>query len=116
MALLGEGDVFGEMAALDGTPRSADVVALTSLTVVKLRAAPFSDLLHQNASLALALARLEAEGHEVVAHVHDEIVVETEDPDRALEDMRRIMCTPANWAGGLPLNIEAHAMTRYGKG
>jgi CRP-like cAMP-binding protein len=60
MALLGAGDVFGEMAALDGTPRSADVVALTSLTVVKLRAAPFSDLLHHNASLALALARLEA--------------------------------------------------------
>jgi hypothetical protein len=29
--------------------------------------------------------------------------------------MRRIMCTPANWAGGLPLNIEAHVMTRYGK-
>jgi DNA polymerase len=63
-----------------------------------------------------SLARLEAEGHEVVAHVHDEIVVETADPDRALEDMRRIMCTPANWAGGLPLNIEAHAMLRYGKG
>ena len=63
-----------------------------------------------------SLARLEAEGHEVVAHVHDEVVVETADPERALADMRRIMCTPANWAGGLPLNIEAHAMTRYGKG
>jgi CRP/FNR family cyclic AMP-dependent transcriptional regulator len=60
MALLGAGDVFGEMAALEGTPRSADVVALTSLTVLKLRAGPFSDLLHQEASLALALARLEA--------------------------------------------------------
>lgn len=60
MALLGEGDIFGEMAALDGTPRSADVVALTSLTVLKMRAAPFSTLLHQDASLALALARLEA--------------------------------------------------------
>lgn len=63
-----------------------------------------------------SLARLEAEGHEVVAHVHDEIVVETREPERALEAMRRIMCTPPNWAGGLPLNIEAHAMTRYGKG
>lgn len=62
-----------------------------------------------------SLARLEAEGHEVVAHVHDEIVVETADPDRALEDMRRIMCMPANWAGGLPLNIGAKAMQRYGK-
>lgn len=62
-----------------------------------------------------SLARLEAAGHEVVAHVHDEIVVETADPDRALEDMRRIMCTPANWAGGLPLNIGVKAMQRYGK-
>ena len=60
MALLGEGDIFGEMAALDGTPRSADVVALTSLSVLKLRAGPFSALLHQDAGLALALARLEA--------------------------------------------------------
>lgn len=60
MALLGAGDVFGEMAVLDGTPRSADVVALTPLTVLKLRAAPFRDLLQRQASFALALARLEA--------------------------------------------------------
>jgi CRP/FNR family cyclic AMP-dependent transcriptional regulator len=60
MALLGEGDVFGEMAALEGSPRSADVVALTSLSVLKLRAGPFSELLHREAGFALALARLEA--------------------------------------------------------
>ncbi len=60
MSLLGEGEVFGEMAALDGAPRSADVVALTPVRVVKLRAEPFSALLQQDAALALALARLEA--------------------------------------------------------
>ena len=37
MSLLGVGDVFGEMAALDGGIRSADVVALTPLRLVKLR-------------------------------------------------------------------------------
>ena len=42
MSLLGEGDVFGEMAALDGAVRSADVVALTPLRLVKLRSAPFA--------------------------------------------------------------------------
>jgi DNA polymerase len=63
-----------------------------------------------------SLARLEAEGLEVVAHVHDEIVVETDDPDRASDIMRRVMCTPPNWGGGLPLGVEIHAMTRYGKG
>ena len=60
MSLLGEGDVFGEMAALDGAARSADVVALTPLRLVKLRSAPFAALLRQQATLALALARLEA--------------------------------------------------------
>ena len=60
MSLLGAGDVFGEMAALDGAVRSADVVALTPLHLVKLRSAPFSSLLQREAGLALALARLEA--------------------------------------------------------
>jgi len=60
MSVLGEGDVFGEMAALDGAARSADVVALTPVTVLKLRAAPFAALLQQDACFALALARLEA--------------------------------------------------------
>ena len=60
MSLLGAGDVFGEMAALDGAVRSADVVALTPLHLVKLRSAPFSSLLQREAGFALALARLEA--------------------------------------------------------
>jgi DNA polymerase len=63
-----------------------------------------------------SLAQLEAEGLEVVGHIHDEIIVETDDPDRATQIMQRVMCTPPPWAGGLPLNIELHAMTRYGKG
>jgi CRP-like cAMP-binding protein len=60
MSLLGPGDVFGEMAALDGASRSADVVALTSLSLIKMRSAPFAALLGQQAAFALALARLEA--------------------------------------------------------
>jgi CRP-like cAMP-binding protein len=60
MALLGPGDTFGEGAALDDASRSADVVALTPLTVLKMRAAAFRALLQQEASFALALARLES--------------------------------------------------------
>jgi CRP-like cAMP-binding protein len=60
MSLLGAGDVFGEMVALDGSVRSADVVALTPLQLVKLRVPPFKALLHDNAVFALALARLQA--------------------------------------------------------
>lgn len=60
MSLLGPADVFGEMAALDGASRSADVVALTPLHLIKMRAAPFASLLEREARFALALARLEA--------------------------------------------------------
>ena len=60
MSLLGVGDVFGEMAALDGGMRSADVVALTPLRLVKLRVPPFTALLEREALFALSLARLEA--------------------------------------------------------
>jgi DNA polymerase len=62
-----------------------------------------------------SLRRLEADGQDVVLHVHDEIVVETVDPDATVAAMERAMCVPPNWAGGIPLNIEAEVMTRYGK-
>ena len=60
MSLLGPGDLFGEMAALDGSSRSADVVALTPLKLLKLRVAPFRELLEKHAGFALNLARFEA--------------------------------------------------------
>ena len=51
---------------------------------------------------------------DVVLHVHDEIVVETADPDAA-ENLKRVMCTAPAWADGLPLNAEVETMKRYGK-
>jgi DNA polymerase len=51
---------------------------------------------------------------DVVLHVHDEIVVETSDPD-AEENLKRVMCTAPAWADGLPLNAEVETMKRYGK-
>jgi DNA polymerase bacteriophage-type len=51
---------------------------------------------------------------DVVLHVHDEIVLETDDPD-APNTLKRVMCTPPEWAQGLPLNAEVETMSRYGK-
>jgi DNA polymerase len=50
---------------------------------------------------------------DVVLHVHDEIVIETATPDP--EALRSIMCTPPQWAKGLPLDAEVSIMERYGK-
>jgi DNA polymerase len=51
----------------------------------------------------------------VVLHVHDEIVVETDRPEEVTLEMERVMCTPPDWATGIPLGVEIHAMQRYGK-
>ena len=68
-----------------------------------------------NDLLRYSLRMLDAEGFEPVLHVHDEIVLETDDPDRTVEAMKRIMCSTPTWAEGIPLGIEAHTMRRYGK-
>jgi DNA polymerase len=51
---------------------------------------------------------------DVVLHVHDEIVLETANPNAA-EELKRVMCTAPAWADGLPLNAEVEVMARYGK-
>jgi CRP/FNR family transcriptional regulator, cyclic AMP receptor protein len=58
MAVLGPGDLMGEMAVLAAGVRNADVVALTPLKVVKLRAGAYRELLLTDGAISLALARL----------------------------------------------------------
>jgi DNA polymerase len=52
---------------------------------------------------------------DVVLHIHDEIVIETDQPEKVEDELRKVMCTPPPWAQGLPLDAEIHTMTRYGK-
>jgi DNA polymerase len=52
---------------------------------------------------------------DVVLHVHDEIVIETSEPEIVVQKMKDVMCTPPAWGEGLPLDIEVSVMTRYGK-
>ena len=52
---------------------------------------------------------------DVVLHIHDEIVIETDQPEKVEDELRKVMCTPPPWAQGLPLDAEISIMTRYGK-
>jgi CRP-like cAMP-binding protein len=52
---LGPGDFFGEMALLDGRPRSATVVADTPLHAIRLTRAGFNRALDANPSMARAI-------------------------------------------------------------
>ena len=60
IALMGAGEMFGELAMLLGNSRrSADVVALTPLEVVKLRWKTVQDELDRSSDFALEMARLQ---------------------------------------------------------
>jgi DNA polymerase len=52
--------------------------------------------------LAVTLVSLEQAGYETVLHVHDEVGIETDNPDE-LERVLEIMGRPVPWAPGLPL-------------
>jgi CRP/FNR family transcriptional regulator, cyclic AMP receptor protein len=54
-ATLGPGDFFGELSLLDGDARSATVVAVTPLTVIRIERTGFRRLLRQEPDLALKL-------------------------------------------------------------
>ncbi|MEM7253975.1 MAG: Crp/Fnr family transcriptional regulator [Pseudomonadota bacterium] len=54
--LLSAGDIFGELAALDGLPRSTSVVAEQRCRLARMSSASFLDLMAENNEFAFALA------------------------------------------------------------
>ena len=59
--------------------------------------------------LAIAIENLEAQGLQVVFHIHDEVVIDTPawaDEDTMLETVTKIMTKPIPWAQMLPLNAD----------
>jgi DNA polymerase len=61
--------------------------------------------------LADALVRLDAAGHKIVAHVHDEVLVEGGDP----REVQAVMRQAPTWADGLPMDASADTLYRYAK-
>jgi CRP/FNR family transcriptional regulator, cyclic AMP receptor protein len=55
--VLGAGDLVGELAAIDGRPRSASVVTLTPAEVVVVPTAAFTDFLAERPAAAMCLLR-----------------------------------------------------------
>jgi CRP/FNR family transcriptional regulator, cyclic AMP receptor protein len=55
---LGPGDVFGELALLDGRPRSASVVAMSSIVTARLSRTAFLDLVRSDPDIALQIMEM----------------------------------------------------------
>lgn len=58
--ILGRGEVFGEMAALDEVPRSTDVITLTTTKICSIPAQDFVDLIYGEPMAGVRLAQLMA--------------------------------------------------------
>lgn len=56
-AVLSDGDMFGEMAAIDGLPRSAWVCGITRCKIICLPGADFIELVTGNPNMALAVLK-----------------------------------------------------------
>jgi len=58
--ILGKGEIFGEMAALDQVPRSTDAIALTPATTGNMPAQDFVELIQSEPLAGVRLAQLMA--------------------------------------------------------
>ena len=94
-------------ATKNGTPVSTWGGKLTENIVQAVARDVFAD----------GLQRLEAKGHRIVWHVHDEVIIEAPEAtaDAALADVIATLSTPPTWATHLPLAAEGSVETAYTK-
>lgn len=62
-----------------------------------------------------AMMALDAEGYDIRAHVHDEVIVTEPLGGRSVEEMSEIMGRPIPWAPGLPLRADGYSCPFYQK-
>jgi signal transduction histidine kinase len=81
---LGRGRIFGEMALVDGEPRSATVVAASPLKLFAIAAGDFREMLRVNPSLAFSIQKLLATR---VRHSTDRFIDDLQGKNRKLEEI-----------------------------
>lgn len=67
-------------------------------------------------ALGVSMERLEKQGYKIVAHVHDELILEVPDDGHDhLKDIEQIMSQPIDWAEGLNLDSDGFVSPFYMK-
>lgn len=81
-------------------------------------------LLAENLSQALArdifahiMTRLHNKGHEIILHVHDEVVIECDEEkaEEVLKEVLTVMSDPPPWIPNIPLAAEGKILNKYEK-
>ena len=114
---------YGKVKVVLQDGRRQYVVMLTR-GAKKIPMKVWGGLLAENLSQALArdifaymLTQLHAKGHEVILHVHDEVVIECDEEkaDGVLKDVLSIMSAPPPWIPDIPLAAEGKILNKYEK-
>jgi CRP-like cAMP-binding protein len=113
VAVLEKGDFFGEMAVLEGLPRTASVRALTDLRLVRVDGATFTQLLRAEPEIAVRimrkLSRRLREASSLAAGQTDEPApsVEEETESAVPESSPRLIHTASDTVFDIPSGAEA---------
>lgn len=67
--------------------------------------------------LADAILRLDEAGYKTLFSVHDEVIIAVpeEQAEKALQDIRRLMCISPDWMPDIPLEVSAEIADCYRK-
>ena len=65
--------------------------------------------------LAEAMARIEAKGLDIVAHVHDEVIIEAPKDKYTVDEICQLMAANPDWCDGLPLAAAGYKGNYYFK-
>ena len=109
---LGENRFGGESVTYEGVGESKKWTQIESYGpkfVENITQAISRDLLTE------AMQRLENNGHRIVAHIHDEVIVEAPNGVSSVEEIAAIMSENPKWASGLPLRAEGYECEFYKK-
>ena len=95
LARLGPGEAFGEMALLEGQPRSATAVVEAASRILEIDEAAFADLIRRNGEIALRLLRrLSARLREANRQIRNFLSADA--MGRAVEVLRALSGPPAD--------------------
>src|SRR2546430_3502852 len=105
LAMLGPGEFFGEMALLEGLPRSAGAVVVEDALLIELEQNAFATLVRRNSEIALRLMRrLSSRLREADRQIH--ALMSRSGAARALSLVRNLAAAPdANGRRLLPDDV-----------
>jgi CRP-like cAMP-binding protein len=112
LAVLGPGEFFGEMALLEGLPRSAGATVMEEALLIELEQGAFATLVRKNGEIALRLMRrLSSRLREADRQIH--ALMSRSGAARALSLVRNLGAPPdLNGRRMLPEDLTPGALTR----